>query len=203
MNTVRKCWTTHGNMCTKACVQFKSAIWFNRYIESLSSKYVCTFLFLMTNTGIIFRWKETEFCDSAHLFAHRNHVEIVFNTWRIQCTSQKRNSLQWRHNGRDGVSNHRCPNCLLNRLFRQRSKKTPKIRVTGLCEGNSPLTGKFPAQKFGNAECFYLMTSSCIKVSIDWAISVNELPESANNCQYNQIKPNQTTSWVSNIICGM
>ena len=26
-----------------------------------------------------------------------------------------------------------------------RSKKTPKIRVTGLCEGNSPVTGEFPA----------------------------------------------------------
>ena len=27
---------------------------------------------------------------------------------------------------------------LLNRLFRRRSKKTPKLRVTGLCVGNSP-----------------------------------------------------------------
>ena len=28
--------------------------------------------------------------------------------------------------------------CLLNRLFRRRSKKTSKLRVTGLCLGNSP-----------------------------------------------------------------
>ena len=28
--------------------------------------------------------------------------------------------------------------CLLNRLFRCRSKKTSKLRVTGLCAGNSP-----------------------------------------------------------------
>ena len=28
--------------------------------------------------------------------------------------------------------------CLLNRLFRRRSKKTSKRRVTGLCAGNSP-----------------------------------------------------------------
>ena len=41
-------------------------------------------------------------------------------------------SLQWRHNERDGVSNHRCPDCFLNRLLRRRSK----LRVTGLCEGN-------------------------------------------------------------------
>ena len=53
--------------------------------------------------------------------------------------------LQWRHNDSDGVSNHQPPDCLLNRLFRHRSKKTSKLRVTGLCAGNSPVTGKlFP-----------------------------------------------------------
>ena len=54
-------------------------------------------------------------------------------------------TLQWRHYERDGVSNHRRLDCLLNRLFRCRSKKTSKPRVTGLCEGNSPVTGEFPA----------------------------------------------------------
>ena len=49
-------------------------------------------------------------------------------------------ALQWCHDERDGVSNHRCPDCLLNRLFRHRSKRTPKLCVTGLCEGNSPVT---------------------------------------------------------------
>ena len=56
-------------------------------------------------------------------------------------------ALQWRHNERDGVSNHQPRDCLLNRLFRYRSKKTPKLRVTGLCEKNSPVTGDFPTQK--------------------------------------------------------
>ena len=52
--------------------------------------------------------------------------------------------LRWRHNGCDSVSNHQPHYCLLNRLFRRRSKKTSKIRVTGLCvrihrgPGNSP-----------------------------------------------------------------
>ena len=36
---------------------------------------------------------------------------------------------------------------LTNGLFRRRSKKTSKLRVTGLCEGNSPVTGEFPAQR--------------------------------------------------------
>ena len=61
-------------------------------------------------------------------------------------------TLQWCHNGRDGVSNHQPQHCLLNRLFRSRSKKTSKLRVTGLCAGNSPVTGEFPAQMASNAE---------------------------------------------------
>ena len=61
-------------------------------------------------------------------------------------------SLRWRHNGRDSVSNHQPYDCLLNGLFRRRSKKTSKLRVTGLCAGNSPGTGEFPAQMASNAE---------------------------------------------------
>ena len=41
---------------------------------------------------------------------------------------------------------------LLNRLFKAQIKETSKLRVTGLCEGNSPVTGKFPAQRASNAE---------------------------------------------------
>ena len=37
-------------------------------------------------------------------------------------------------------------------LFRRRSKKTSKLRVTGLYVGNSPGTGDFPAQMASNAE---------------------------------------------------
>ena len=60
--------------------------------------------------------------------------------------------LLWRHNDPDGVSNHQPHDCLLNRLFGHRSKKTSKLRVTGLCAGNSPETGEFPAQMASNAE---------------------------------------------------
>ena len=60
--------------------------------------------------------------------------------------------LQWRHNERDGVSKHRRLHCLLNCWFRRRSKKTAKLRVIGLCAGNSPVTGEFLAQKASNAE---------------------------------------------------
>ena len=61
-------------------------------------------------------------------------------------------SLRWRHNDHAGVSNHQPHGCLLNRLFRRKSKKTSKLRVTGLCAGNSPGTGEFPAQMASYAE---------------------------------------------------
>ena len=60
--------------------------------------------------------------------------------------------LRWHHNQHDSVSNHQPHDCLLNRLFGRKSKKTPKLRVTGLCAGNSPGTGEFPAQRASNAE---------------------------------------------------
>ena len=53
-------------------------------------------------------------------------------------------SLQWRHNDHDDVSNHQPHDCLLNLLFRRMSKKTSKLRVTGLCAGNLPGPGNLP-----------------------------------------------------------
>ena len=61
-------------------------------------------------------------------------------------------TLQWRHNGRDSVSNHQPHDCLLNCLFKRRLKKPSKPRVSGLWEGNSPGTGEFSAQMASNAE---------------------------------------------------
>ena len=58
--------------------------------------------------------------------------------------------IQWRRNDRGGVSNHWRLDCLLSRLFRRRSKKTSKLRVTGLCEGNPPVPGGFPSQKMAS-----------------------------------------------------
>ena len=41
---------------------------------------------------------------------------------------------------------------LLNRLFRRRLKKVSTVRVTGLCEGNPPVTGGFPSENTSNGE---------------------------------------------------
>ena len=60
--------------------------------------------------------------------------------------------LQWHHNERSGVSNHRRLECLFNRLFRLRSKKTSKLGITVLCEGNPAVPDGFPSQRTSNAE---------------------------------------------------
>ena len=52
-------------------------------------------------------------------------------------------SLRWRHNEPDGVSNHQPYDCLHKRLFSPASLT---------CEGNSPVTGEFLAQRASNAE---------------------------------------------------
>ena len=62
------------------------------------------------------------------------------------------NTLQWRHNLCIGVSSHLPPGCLLNHLFRRRSKKTWKLRVIGFCKGNPRVTGICPSQRASSEE---------------------------------------------------
>ena len=80
-------------------------------------------------------------------------------------------TLHWRHNGCDSISNHQPHNYLLNRSCGRRSKKTSKLRVTGLCTGYSPVTGEVPAQRASNAE----------NVSIWWRHHAVESPYKHTN----------------------
>ena len=66
--------------------------------------------------------------------------------WYI--THKKMNSLQWRHNERDGVSNHQSHGCLLNRLFKSPIKENIKA------PRHWPLCGEFTghAQRASNVE---------------------------------------------------
>ena len=68
---------------------------------------------------------------------------------------------QWRHNEYDGVSDHQC---LLTRLIRRTSQKTSKLRVTGLCAGNSPVTGEFPVQRASKAENVFIWWRHHVKL---------------------------------------
>ena len=73
----------------------------------------------------------------------------IIHIWKLK-------SLQWRQNGRGGVSNHRRRDSLLNRLFMRRSNKTSKLRVTDLCEGDPPVTGENKFHPTFYRACDYL-----------------------------------------------
>ena len=77
---------------------------------------------------IFIKWKWTPLLG----YMHAIH-QFTMGRYMLQILT-----LRCRHNDQDGVSNHQPHGCLLNRLFRGRSNKTSKLRVTGLCVGNSP-----------------------------------------------------------------
>ena len=79
---------------------------------------------------------------------------------------------QWYHNDHGGFSSHQHLDCLLNRLFQCRSRKTSKLHFTGLCEGNPPVTSGFPSQKASNVE----------NASIWWCHNGKCLPGSPTSC---------------------
>ena len=114
---------------------------------------------------------------------HWDHCCGTLPSW-----SSPRNShaLLWRHNGCDGVSNRQPHHCLLNRSYRHRSKQTSKLRVTGLCAGNSPVTGDFLAQMATGAE----------NVSIwwrhhgRWGTSIWNLRQLYSSLTWNLLLPN-------------
>ena len=114
--------------------------------------------------------------DGRDIYIARTSGGVVFDNEPLYASvtqlNKRHNILsQWCHNERDGVSNHKLHDCLLNRLFRRRSKKTPKLHTTGLCEGNSPVTGEFPAQMASNAE----------NVSIWWRRHVVQLSKTCRD----------------------
>ena len=100
-----------------------------------------------------------------------HYIDGLVQDWSISrayCSlALSHHSLQWCHNKGHGISNHQPHDYLLNHLFRRRSKNISKLRITGLCEGNSLVTSEFPAQRAGSGKCFPLMTSSCIKFFFD------------------------------------
>ena len=99
---------------------------------------ICT-----VNHGELYSWFKVSNTVSCQVVKWHNQKQLGINLCLV--------ALQWRHNEHDGVSNHRRLHCFLNCWFRRWSKETSKLRVTGLCEGNSPLPREFPAQKTSNA----------------------------------------------------
>ena len=86
--------------------------------------------------------------------------------------------LQWRHNEHGSVSNHRRIGCLFKLLFSCRPKKISKLRATGLCVRNPPVTVGFPSQRASNAE----------NVSIWWSVHYIQWQEHGNEPTFTGIQ---------------
>ena len=115
--------------------------------------------------GLVTRLAVMKICYVSQIYTN-----IKDTTYNLLTPLEKRDppqrSLQWRHNERDGISNHQRLDCLLNRLFRRTLKKTSKLCVTGLCEGNSPVAGEFPAQRASNAENVPILWRLPVRTSV-------------------------------------
>ena len=112
------------------------------------------------------------------------------------------NILELRYKGRNGVSHHQPHDCLLDR---RRWKKICKLRVTDLCVGNSPVTGKFPTQTASNAENVSTWwrhherrqaASLCqlCASSVVWVTSYKTSAEILQNLTQSQVKTIKTAS---------
>ena len=104
-------------------------------------------------------------------YEHFGKMKIWWaHLWTAHLQQLWAHALQWRHNERDNVSNHHPHDCLLKRLFRRRSTKASKLRVTGLRQGNSPVTGNFPHKGPVTQKHPRLMTSTCGIVSSKFVV---------------------------------
>ena len=77
-------------------------------------------------------------------------------TWKPLCKGNHRSPessrhKDWLHYGDvewpSGISTYRSIECLFNRLFRLITKEHKMSALLALCEGNPPVTGRFPSQR--------------------------------------------------------
>ena len=74
--------------------------------------------------------------------------------WRRPSVSNAKSLLQWRHNERDGVSNHRRLDCLIAQLFVQALDQRKHQSSVSLAFVRG--TGGFPSQRTSNAENVFI-----------------------------------------------
>ena len=106
-----------------------------------------------------------------------DHTRFILHITIIHCSI----TLQWNHNEHHGVSNRQPHGCLLKRLFRRRSKKTSKRHLTGLCEGNFPVTSEFLAWRASNVE--NVSTWWCHHVSVPDVSDIYHCLPHPNDCR--------------------
>ena len=93
-----------------------------KHIRDCRLRYVGHFVSASMCTSSVWKYDREWVCG--------NYITHNVHWYRMICKVRKTafmlilSSLEWRHNGRDSVSNHQPLDYLLNRLFKRRSKKT-------------------------------------------------------------------------------
>ena len=181
---IPSCWDSK----TIDCFQYVKLLFLHTLIQNFCFWLITTWCFVIKTMEWLFynRWQAH---DKWHVLGGEVYLWICSLFY----------PLQLRHNRCDGVSSHQHRDCLLNRLFRRRSKKTSKLRVAGLCAGNSPVTGEFPAQVASNAENISICRSSWLLVPMCFYFQIglylkqlsnlNELQHSIQSCNRNLVHP--------------
>ena len=153
-----KCWLSFICTLVKSITKSCRYAWCMHWISKMQVRYVSKIIVLK---GLCL-FRQTFF---PHSSSRDRACRLVCNSFEDQAPlikSMGTRSLQWRHNEHNVVSNHRRLHRLLCRLFRCRSEKSSKFRITGLCEWNSPVTSGFPSQRDSKAgNLIHLMTLSC------------------------------------------
>ena len=92
---------------------------------------------------IVIGWTEIVFLKRlAEINDFKSATQLSHCNWLC------RETLHWRHNEHDGVSNYQPHDCLLHCLLRSRWKKILKLRVTGRWPVNSPHRGPVTRKMF-------------------------------------------------------
>ena len=106
----------------------------------------------------------------------RHYQNALWPNSRMRvCFSGTSVSPQWRHNERNGVSNHQHHPCLLTRLFKVQIKENIKA------PRHWPVCGEFTGDRWiprtngqESGKCFYLMTSSYFVVPVGGSRTVSD-----------------------------
>ena len=91
-------------------------------------------------------WEQRLQLLKTKIYSNLHHNDVIKAQWRLKSPASR----------------------LFTQPFIKAIKKTSKLRITGLCEGNSPVTGEFPAQRASNAKnvsiwwCHYVSTKKRI-----------------------------------------
>ena len=119
-------------------------------------------IILTTKLPMVFKWailkrkKSIDVCLSKYRPISLQTMRLLLYeaTCLVRCGGKTLSTLQWGHNGHDGVSNHQDHDCLLSRVFRHSSTKMQSSAslsfVWGIHRwpGNSPHKGRVKRKMF-------------------------------------------------------